>query len=55
MLEDRLIQFIILLAHLDTNFLGKDKEMSLLNLLGQSLLAAVGMAWQVLWSLVLGF
>lgn len=29
--------------------------MSLLNLLGQSLLAAVGMAWQVLWSLVLGF
>jgi hypothetical protein len=29
--------------------------MNILDAIGQSLLAAVGMAWQVLWSLVLGF
>ena len=33
----------------------KVKAMSILALIGQALLTALGMAWQVLWSLVLGF
>src|SRR5947209_18923400 len=36
-------------------FTRKERAMSILSLLGQGILTAAGIAWQVMWSLVLGF